>query len=103
MYNIHENEVAKLCPHKPTDSVKIFWKLCRLPVMIIINYKEQCEGITMYFNDFWIFWIVDVWTFHCTHEADAQTQTYEGPLWGQNSHPVVGIPGTDSMVRVCTY
>lgn len=24
MYNIHENEVAKLCPHKPTDSVKIF-------------------------------------------------------------------------------
>lgn len=45
-----------------------------------------------------IFWIVDVWAFHCTDEADAQTQTYEGPLWGQNSHTVVGIPGADSMV-----
>lgn len=48
--------------------------------MIIINYKEQCEGITMYLIDFWIFWFVDVWAFHCTDEADAQTQTYEGPL-----------------------
>lgn len=27
-----------------------------------------------------IFWIVDVWAFHCTDEADAQTETYEGPL-----------------------
>lgn len=102
---IHENELSHKImwtPHKPTDSVKIYESYMQntwnddnyIPTSLII-LKDQYVNVNYAFD----FWIVDVWAFHCTDEADAQTETYEGPLWGQNSHPAVGIPGTNSMVR----
>ena len=54
-----------------------------------MNFKTDNYSLCMF---------VDVWTLHRSDEIDAQIEAHEGSFWGQNSHPVVGIFGANSMV-----